>query len=234
VAEASLSWLKWTGRTLAAFLAALVLMAVSFLLLGWIGSAIPRNGPTPQVQDGIQIMVETNGTHTGIVMPIVTEEFDWSEHFPSARQPSNGRLPTHIAVGWGESEIFLHTPTWGDLKPSTALRIAVTGGEPVMRVSNHFSPAPGEFHRPVTIGSMAYRRMAQAIEESLLQEAGEREILHGTIADDAYYRARGHYTLINTCNSWVGDMLAKADIQIGLWTPFAGGVMKWIEVPETS
>jgi uncharacterized protein (TIGR02117 family) len=227
-------WLKWTGSVLGGLLAVLVLIALSFLLLGWIGSTIPRNGPTPHVADGVEILIETNGTHTGIVMPVVTAEIDWREHFPSAGLPNNGRLPTHVAVGWGESEIFLHTPTWGDLKPSTALRIAVTGGEPVMRVSNHFSPAPGEFHRPVTISREAYRRMALAIAASLLEESGERSVLRGTIADDAYYRARGHYTLINTCNSWVGDMLAEADIQMGLWTPFAGGVMKWIEVPETS
>lgn len=234
MAEASLFWLRWTGKALAALLAGLVLIAVLFLLFGWIGSTIPRNNATPSVEDGIDILVETNGTHTGIVMPIVTEEFDWREHFSSAGLARNGRLPTHVAVGWGEREIFLHTPTWGDLKPSTALRIAVTGGDPVMRVSHYVRPAPGRYHRPVTISRAAYVRMAQAIAGSLAGPPDEREILRGTNPEDAYYQARGHYTLFQTCNDWVGDMLAEADIQMGLWTPFAGGVMKWIEVPETS
>lgn len=211
-----------------------LLAALLFPLLGWIGSAIPRNNETPVVEDGITIMVETNGTHTGIVMPVVSPQKDWRETFPSAHIRPDGRIPTHIAVGWGEREVFLSVPTWADLKTSTALRIAIFGGDPVMRVSHYVRPAPSETHRPVIISREAYARLATAIEASLPPANGQREILRGTNPADAYYDALGSYTLATTCNSWVGNMLAEADIQMGLWTPFAGGVMKWIEVPETS
>lgn len=232
MAQAPLRWLTLLGKVIGALAATLALVAALFFLSGWIGSTLPRNDAAQEASDGVTIMVETNGTHTGIVMPVVTAEKDWRETFPSAIVRPDGRIPTHVAVGWGEREVFLNVPTWGDLKPSTALRIAILGGDPVMRVSHYVRPAPSVSHRPVTISREAYARMVAAIEKSLPPANGEREILRGTNPADAYYHAEGSYTLAYTCNSWVGDMLAEAGIPMGRWTPFAGGVMKWIEVPQ--
>ena len=231
MAAPTLRLLKRAGLALGA---ALALLLVVLPLAGWIGSFVPRNEAAAPVTDGVQILIETNGVHTGIVMPVVTPEMDWRGVFPSASDPVDGRLPTHVAVGWGEREVFLEVPTWGDLKPSTALRIALLGGEPVMRVSHYIRPAPGPNHVPVTISRADYARMARAIAQGLRDTDGMPQVLRGTNPRDAYYLARGHYSLANTCNSWVGDMLAAGGQQMGLWTPFAGGVMRWIEPPSRS
>ena len=227
-------WRAWR-MVLGRVLLGVVLAIALFPLLGWIGSSIPRNSAPDPVDDGIEIMVETNGTHTGIVMPVVTPEQDWRKTFPSAGQARrDGRVPTHVAVGWGEREVFLNVPTWGDLSPLTASRIALVGGDAVMRVSHYALPRPSEDFRPVRISREDYTRMVRAIEASLPPPGpdGTRQILRGTAPDDAYYEALGHYTLVETCNSWVGDRLADGGLQMGWWTPFAGGVMKWIEKPE--
>lgn len=232
VAQAALRLLKQVGLAAAGALAALLVCAIAYLVLAWIGSSLPRSMPeTSRPTETLEIMVETNGVHTGIVMPVVTPDVDWRTIFPSAAQPVRGRLPTHIAVGWGEREVFLHTPTWGDLKPGTALRIATVGGEPIMRVSHYVHPAPGMNFRPVRISRAGYGRMADAIIASLAPAYGQRPVLRGVDAGDAYYLARGEYTLGNTCNSWTGDMLAHGGVPMGWWTPFAGGVMKWIVPP---
>lgn len=223
-----------------ALLAALAVLAVGYPLAGWIGSSIQAPGvdlPQSDSNGTVQIMVETNGTHTGIVVPIVSAEKDWREVFPSARQPRpDGLMPTHLAIGWGEREVFLHVPTWGDLKPTTALRIATVGGDALMRVSHYVRPAPAENYRPVDISSAQYRQLVQAIERALPEtSAGQpRPILRGTFADDAYYEANGSYSLLNTCNTWVGATLAEAGVDMGAWTPFAGGVMKWIPRHRTA
>lgn len=218
-----------------AIVGVLALLAIGYPLAAWVGSSIPQNDTVDREGEAIvQIMVETNGTHTGIVVPIVSAAKDWRETFPSAAVPRpDGQLPTHLAIGWGEREVFLNVPTWGDLKVSTALRIATVGGDPLMRVSHYVRPAPGPNHRPVQITTAQYAQLVAAIETALPELApGEaRPILQGTYVDDAYYDALGSYTLLNTCNSWVGDRLAEAGIEMGMWTPFAGGVMKWIPEP---
>ncbi|MFB0611228.1 DUF2459 domain-containing protein [Aurantiacibacter poecillastricola] len=227
---------KHLARISLAALGTLVLLGAGYPLAGWIGSSIPETSPaafTPQ-DETVQIMVETNGTHTSIIVPVITPEKDWRETFPSAALPRpDGFMPTHLALGWGEREVFLYVPTWGDLKPLTALRIATVGGDALMRVSHYLRPAPSQYHRPLRISRAQYSSLVSAIERALPQVApGEtRERLQGTYTDDAYYEARGTYTLANTCNTWVGDMLVEASVEMGMWTPFAGGVMKWIPAP---
>ena len=213
----------------------IALLAIGYPLAGWIGSAIPVNRDWREPATGVTIMVETNGTHTGIIVPIVSPQKDWRETFPSAAQPrADGQYPTHLAIGWGEREVFLHVATWGDLSPATALRIAFTGGDALVRVGHYVRPAPAESYRPVTLTPAQYARLVAAIEAALPAPPPglPREILRGTYAPDAYYESRGTYTLLHTCNSWVGETLAAAGIKMGWWTPFAGGVMKWIKEPE--
>ena len=210
-----------------------VALAALFLLSAWIGSAIPRNAGWSEPDDGIPVMIESNGVHTGIVMPVATPQHDWRELFPSAAQPTpSGELPTHIAVGWGEREVFLETATWADLKASTALRIALRGGDGLMRVAHYVRPAAGENHRWIRLRPEEYLRLVERIENALPALAdGEKRASYDSYEQGArHYDALGRYTLANTCNQWVGDTLAHAGIEMGRWTPLANGVMRWIPV----
>ncbi|MCB2067150.1 MAG: DUF2459 domain-containing protein [Erythrobacter sp.] len=218
-------------------LGALGLVVLAFFLAAWIGSAIPAGGalPAPAAgEEAVQIMVETNGTHTSIVVPVANAVKDWRQDFPSASLPRpDGHLPTHLSIGWGEREVFLHVPNWGELRPAAALRIATVGGEAMLRVSHDFHPAADADHRPLWISRAQYQRLVSAIERSLpMVPAGQqRAMFHGTYAADAYYTSNGTYTLANTCNTWVGAALAEAGVPMGWWTPLEGGVMKWIPLP---
>lgn len=225
-------------RLVLGVVAVLVVIAIGYPLAGWIGSSIPQNDSFVQAdagEDHVDIMVETNGAHTSIIVPIVSATKDWRDTFPSAAQPRpDGMMPTHLSIGWGEREVFLHVPTWGDLKAATALRIATVGGDALVRVSHYVRPAPSVNHRPLRITTAQYARLVDSIERVMPPTTnGEaRAILRGTYVDDAYYEATGTYTMIDTCNTWVGEALAEAGVEMGLWTPFAGGVMKWIPEPE--
>ena len=220
-------------RVALGLLAIILMVVVGYPLAAWIGSSIPQNSHWQEPAEGVDIMVETNGTHTSIVMPIVDDQMDWRSVFPSTSMPTrSGEMPTHLAIGYGEREVFLHVPTWGDLEASTALRIATVGGEPLVRVSHYVRPVPSPNHRPLTITREQYAALVASIMEHLPpMPVAEREILSGTYVEDAYYDALGSYTMGNTCNSWVGARLADAGVPMGLWTPLAGGVMKWIPEP---
>ncbi|GMM94198.1 DUF2459 domain-containing protein [Qipengyuania sp. MTN3-11] len=211
-------WQRWgLGFVAAPF--ALVALA---LLAGWIGSAIPRNADWTEPDDGIEIMVATNGIHTELILPIVSPVKDWRETFPTAAQPRrDGQVPTHVAIGWGEKEVFLETPTWSDLKLATALRIATTGGEGLMRVGHYVRPAPDENHRPLRLRPAEYRRLVARVERTLppLPPGATRRTYAGFMPEDANYDAAGKYTLANTCNQWTADTLAEAGSRSGCGRP---------------
>lgn len=218
------------GKTLAWIALALGLA----LLAAWIGSSIPRNAGWREPVDGIELMLETNGFHTGIVMPVETPIKDWRGTFPEAARVTPSGPVTHIAIGWGEEDVFLHTPTWQDLRLRSVLRIAAGGGVGLMRVSAYVRPAPSEWHRPFRVTPEQYAKLVRRVEATLAPPGpdGTRRVLRDSYSGDSYYPARGHYTLARTCNQWVSDTLAEAGVKTGWWTPFAGGVTKWVPAPD--
>ncbi len=203
-----------------------------FMLAGWAGSSIPRNPGWNEARQGVEIMVESNGVHTAIVMPLVSAHKDWRSHFPVSDVDAQGRPFTHISVSWGEREVFLNTPTWGDLSPLTVLRILGLGGDGLVHAQLYVRPAPSDNLRKLTLRAGEYRRLIERI-EAVAPDAGTATY-PGYGRNDVFYDAQGEYTATNTCNQWTSDTLAAAGIRTGWWTPFAGGVMKWAPRPGES
>ena len=219
--------LKWLGG----FVFILTAIIALFFLAAWIGSSIPRNADWTAPETGIEIMVGDNGIHTEIVMPLVTPVKDWRTAFPVSDLPGPARPYTHVAVSWGEREVFLNTPTWGDLSLLTAIN-AATGGDGLLHAAHYVRPAPGPSNRPLRLTEAEYARLVVAIERQVPSSA-DRDVYPGYASYDVFYDAPGTYHLGNTCNQWVSDVLAEAGVKMGWWTPLPGGVMKWIENPET-
>ena len=177
------------ARRLGALLAGAVLALLLFARCGWIGSSIPRNAGWREPDSGIEIMVGTNGVHTELVLPLVGPEKDWRGDFPAADLAQAQRAYTHVAVSWGEREVFLNTPTWWDLSPMTVLRIAGVGGEGLLLVAHYVRPAPSDDFRPLTLTPEQYRRLVAAIERSLPR--GERVRYDAYGPRDVFYEAPG-------------------------------------------
>ena len=205
----------------------LALVPVCYFLAGWVGSSLPRNADWREPERGVEIMIETNGVHTAIVMPLVTPQKDWRAEFPVSDIAVPGEAYTHVSISWGEREVFLNTPTWADLSSLTVLRIVSIGGQGVLHVAHYVRPAPDSTIRPLRLSAADYTRLVRRIEREV-PRSGLRRTYRGYGGDDVFYDGRGRYTAIHTCNQWTSDMLAAAGVRIGWWTPFAGGVMKWV------
>lgn len=220
-------FIRRTLRIVAWMLAALLAFLLLYALSAWIGSSIPRNGDWQESADGVEILVDDNGVHTAILMPLVTPQKDWSTEFPVSDIRGSNRPYTHIAVSWGEKNVFLNTPTWSDLSASTVLNIVAGGGEGLLHVAHYVRPAPAPELRPLRISHADYARLVREIEKSIIAR-DTRKSYPGYGKYDVFYDAPGRYTLFRTCNQWTSNQFAAAGIRTGWWTPFPGGVMKWI------
>lgn len=221
--------LKTALRATAWLATGLAAVIALFLLTSWIGSAIPRNSDWVEPANGVEIIVGTNGVHTELVLPLVTLTKDWRATFPVTDIPASQAPYTHVAVSWGEREVFLNTPTWADLTASTALG-ALVGGEALLHVSHYVRPAPSEDFRPLRLTRAQYARLVAAVEKVVTPSPRAR--YKGYFANDVFYDAPGRYRWNNTCNQWSSDTLAAAGVRTGWWTPLAGGVMKWVPQPS--
>lgn len=196
----------------------------------WLGSLVPRNSEWTEPASGIPIMVETNGIHTAIVMPLVSAQKDWRGEFPARDLGDPDRAYTHVSVSWGERAVFLDTPEWTDLSPRTAIS-AAAGGDGLLHVAHYVRPAPGDTARVVRLRPVEYLRLVTAIERQVLPPA-RRARYPGYDDWDVFYEAPGRYHIGNTCNQWTADTLAAAGVKVGWWTPFSGGVMQWFPSPR--
>jgi uncharacterized protein (TIGR02117 family) len=81
----------------------------------------------------------------------------------------------------------------------------------------------------VPLSAAEYRRLAAYIAATFAPAAGGRAVpIRGYGPDDVFYAARGRYSALRSCNEWARRGLAHAGVRVGMWSPFAGGVMRWL------
>lgn len=202
-------------------LAAIAATVGVYLVAGLMGAALVVNDGWNAPTDGIKIWVEDNGIHTDLVLPKRTAGGDWSGLFSrrAIRDPRYGDYD-FVAVGWGERQFFVETPTWWDVRPNTVIAAAVGSDDTVLHVEHVARPIVDERVRRVVLTPAQYRRLTAFVWASLA--AGEPAA--GYTDYDAFYPAHGRYDALRTCNEWTGRALRYAGVRVGRWTPFPATV----------
>lgn len=203
----------------------LVLPAI-YAVAGLVGGALPAGGARPRPAEGITIWVESNGIHTGIVVPKVAAGIDWRDLArPEDLADPRYAAHDHLSFGWGDRTFYLETPRWRDVRPGTVVAAAVGSDHTLVHLDHVPRPVAGPDVRPVVLTLAEYRRLAAFIAATVVPD-GER--LHGYAGYDAFYAAHGRYDALHTCNEWIGTALRRAGVRMGRWTPFPGTVMQWL------
>ncbi len=209
----------WVAATFASLLA-------TYLVAGAIGGAVAAPGWQARPPHGVTIFVESNGIHTGIIVPKRAAGIDWrplarADHLADPRYGAHD----HLSFGWGERAFYLETPTWADVRAQTILHAAIGSDRTLVHVDHLPRPATGDRVRAVVLRPDEYRRLAAFIAASIAPGGVHRRGYYGY---DAFYEGRGRYTAITTCNAWTGAALRAAGVRMGRWTPFPATVMQWL------
>lgn len=193
----------------------LVYLAAAWLLGNWTVNA-QNNG------SDVELYLVSNGVHVDLVVPLVYRDIDWRETFSPADTRSGAAAARFAAIGWGERNFYLHTPSWSDLRATTALRALSGANRTLMHVSFYREvPEQGRTVR-LRAGTEQYRRLAEAVRRDFAG-SGRAKPLQGIHYhdNDAFYEANGRYHAFFTCNSWVNRRLKEAGLRAAVWTPFA-------------
>lgn len=209
--------------------AGIVAVPLSYFLAALLLGTVPANVAWREPAQGVTIYIRSNGVHTWIVMPKRNEEMDWRlyaapEHL---RDPRWGRAD-HVAIGYGNREFYLNTPTWADLSLKTAAAAMFGSGPTLLHIEHVDRPRAEEWQRPLRLTAEQYRRLAGYIQRRFQLDASGRPIPvlgRGYANYDMFYEANGGYSFVMTCNEWTGRALRAAGVRIGLWTPFEQSIM---------
>jgi len=179
------------------------------------------------------VFIYTNGLHTDIVMPIRTEIIDWSQKIKFSDTKSRDSLQNFVAIGWGNKEFFIDTPSVSQLKLSIAVRAGLGISPSAMHTTFLKSVQEDEFCRKIEISKSQYADLVDFIESYFIKDSPGNFVnipTPNTYGDtDAFYEAKGRYTVFYTCNTWANSALKSAGLRSCLWTPFQRGIFKIFE-----
>ena len=181
-----------------------------------------------QPANEVDIYILTNGVHTDIVVPVNNIQIDWSEFIKYQNTIANNTSLQWLAFGWGNRKFYLETPTWADLKVSTAFEAAGGIGSSAMHTTFYSSLRESESCKKISISHNQYNQLITYLKNSFKLDDNHRPIVIPTNAnygnDDAFYEAEGSYSLFHTCNTWTNNALKAADQKASLWTPMDTGI----------
>lgn len=224
---------RWTRRR-AVRIGLKVVLGIIAVPLAWFAAAlilgaIPANVAWREPAQGITILVRSNGVHTWIVMPRTNRYMDWAPYAPAAHlRDSRWGNGNYVAIGYGNRDFYLNTPTWGDLSVRTAAAALFGRGPTLLHVEYDQDPHADEWQRPIKVTPAQYQRLTAFIRARFRLDARGRTIPvlgRGYGPNDMFYEANGGYSAVLTCNEWTGRALRAAGIRTGLWTPLEQSIM---------
>ena len=181
----------------------------------------------------IDIYILTNGVHTDLVVPVKSEEIDWSKEILFENTVSKRKDFKYLSMGWGDKGFYLDTPTWAELKPSTAVKAAFWMSESAMHCTFYEKMTEGEDCKKLTLSREQYRDLIRFIRDKFDRDVNGKPILIKTDAvygkNDAFYDAKGSYSFLDTCNTWANNGLKAAGQKAALWTPSDRGIFQHYE-----
>ena len=216
--------LKKIYKLFAVLFTLIIIYALGVFILPYI--SVPAE-ETDQAKE-VDIYILTNGVHTDIVVPIKNEVFDWSRILPFENTVSKSTNFNYVSIGWGDKGFYLDTPTWSELKPSTAFKAAFWLGESAMHCTYYNNMQEGEDCVKIPITEDQYRRLVTFINNKFDKNPQGKVQFIPTNAvygdNDAFYDAKSSYNLFYTCNTWANDALKSAGQKAALWTALDFGI----------
>jgi uncharacterized protein (TIGR02117 family) len=215
--------LKIIGLSIGSFLGLIVV----YLCFAFGLSRICVNDDVKPV-DEVTIYILTNGVHTDIVVPVRTDQIDWSRYIPFENTTANDHSAELLALGWGDRGFYLETPTWADLKASTACKAAFGLSRSAVHATYYKNLKEDSSCKSIKISKTEYDGLIGYIKNSLKMNEGTDPVLIKTNANygthDAFYEAAGSYSLFQTCNTWTNNSLKSCGQKASWWTPFDTGI----------
>jgi uncharacterized protein (TIGR02117 family) len=175
------------------------------------------------------IYVKSNGVHTDIVLPLENNIIYWAKLFPFEYTKSKSKDFNYISIGWGDKGFYLDTPTWSELKVSTALNAGLGIGGTAFHITYYKELEEDDKTIQVPISKEQYASIVSTIKKNLQYSKEGLAINIKTEAqygeNDAFYEALGSYSIFHTCNTWTNNALKEANLPSLKWTAFEGGIM---------
>jgi uncharacterized protein (TIGR02117 family) len=215
--------LKYTGYTILTFVGLILI----YLGCAWAFSRLTVSAENNTARQ-VTIYIKSSPVHTDLLLPVQSEYKDWSKSILYKDTRTGDTAFDFVAFGWGDKGFYLETPTWNDLKASTAFKAAFWLSSSAVHTTFYKTPKEGKNCVKLELSAEQYQRLITFIEKSMQFDGTGIPIVIGrgkTYGDhDAFYEAKGRYSLFHTCNTWANNALKACGQKACWWTPFSNGI----------
>jgi uncharacterized protein (TIGR02117 family) len=220
--------LKKTGTILLKIVIGLISLVLLYFLIALISTLIPVNSDYQKLTEGTEIWISSNGVHTNIIEHVSAKTYTWEKFL----KPENGC--EYLAFGWGDEDFYMNTPTWADIKLGVALKAAFWPTNAVIQI--YYVPYEPILSKNIVklyltnaqikkLNDYIYNTFSLDSTQMPIELIPEKEPGN----DYKYYKAKGKYSLLFTCNNWTSRGLKKAGIKNALWAPFDKSVLYYLK-----
>jgi len=166
------------------------------------------------------IYLQHSMVHVDFVFPVATLS---EETRAQISLPSD---PDFLVFGLGDRDIYINTPTWGDLKARYALKALFIPSKRALHVEPAFRIS-GDWIK-LELCDEQRAALEKFVMDSFRRTDKDQVIMIDGLSytgQDRFYEATGTYTLLNSCNNWANRGLKAAGLKAPVWSPFAQGVI---------
>ena len=218
--------IKKTFKYLGIFLLFLCIYGLLVTLMSYI---TVNNKETAIDEPKVAIFILSNGVHTDIVVPVKNDTFDWSKQIKFEHTKAKDSTAKYLAIGWGDRGFYLETPTWADLKVSTALKATTGLSSSALHTTFYKSMKEDTYCKKIQISTVEYQKLVLFINDSFETRSGENIKIETNAVygkNDIFYEAKGSYSLFYTCNTWANQALKSANQKAALHTLTDTGIFR--------
>ena len=192
-----------------------------------VGSLVPANSAWQEPKDGIPIFVETNGVHVSLILPMAAVGQDLSDLIRPEHLANPDLFGTHVMIGWGHGAVYRNAQSWGQVRSGDIGSAIIGSDDTTLHVYHLINPQPTRIRKAFHVTQEQYQSIVGDVRASFKLNGGSSSAYPAYGPNNLFYDSVGRYSAVNTCNEWTGQVLRKAGIKVGMWTPMPGGVMRW-------
>ncbi len=184
----------------------------------------PSLWPPKPGEPSIDVFVVSHGYHAGFALSTkaLAEVAQRDGHGALLAVAERlGGFP-FIEIGWGEEQFYSSVPTLSSLTPRLAVRALFN---PDNRSVLHVVALPDQPREVfpsadvvrVPLSQEGYARLVAAIEATFATHgdpASPQILGRGLYRASLFFRAKGHFNILNVCNHWVSDVLAAGGLPV--------------------
>lgn len=203
------------------FLIALVSLPLIYFALSLLGALIPGARSNNSGPPAIEIGLLRGPIHYDILLPLNDNTLNGFAFSERAGVPLRHPEARWLIVGWGASGFYTTVRSYGDIT-AAVLWDGLTGDTSVMHVDVGGDIPPSAGVTFLKISNAEFHALLTTLEASFARnaEGGFIPLTNAGFRDtDAFFAAKGHFHLLRTCNTWIGETLRSAGLRFGIWTP---------------